>query len=84
MWLHTTAGRAFAVLDMAGAVHHALATDFLGEATLMNGSNETYRVWNINVVFDAPYTGNVFAAIRVGDTWTRTDKFISLSDRQAK
>ena len=48
-------------------------------ATLANGENETNRIWSIQAVFDEPYTGNVYAMIRSGDTWMRTDKSVALA-----
>ena len=50
-----------------------------GTAALVNGQNETNRVWSVQAVFDQPYTGNVYAMIRSGDAWTRTDKSLSLT-----
>ncbi|MDO5325096.1 MAG: PQQ-binding-like beta-propeller repeat protein [Clostridia bacterium] len=47
-------------------------------ATLVNGANETNKIWNINAIFDVPYSGDVFAVIREGETWTRTDKSVPL------
>ena len=47
-------------------------------ATLVNGANETNKIWNINAIFDVPYTGEVFAVIKESDTWRRTEKSVSL------
>ena len=47
-------------------------------ATLVNGANETNKIWNIVAIFDVPYSGDVYAVIREGDTWTRTDKSVTL------
>ena len=47
-------------------------------ATLVNGANETNKIWNIIAVFDTPYSGDVYAVIREGETWTRTDKSVPL------
>ena len=44
----------------------------------VNGSNETNKIWNINAIFDAPFTGDVFAVIRQDDNWIRTDQKVSL------
>ena len=48
-------------------------------ATLVNGANETNKIWNITAMFDEPYAGDVYAVIRVGDVWTRTDKSVFLT-----
>ena len=47
-------------------------------AALKNGVNETNKVWNITAIFDAPYSGDVYAVIREGEAWKRTDKSVSL------
>ena len=47
-------------------------------ATLVNGANETNKIWNIIAIFDVPYSGDVFAVIREGETWKRTDKSVPL------
>ena len=60
-------------------IEDAYGTELACEATLMNGSNETNKIWNINVVFDSPFTGDVYAAIREGDTWKRSDKSVPLA-----
>ena len=44
----------------------------------VNGSNETNKIWNINAIFDAPYTGDVFAVIHQDGNWVRTDQKVSL------
>ena len=44
----------------------------------VNGSNETNKIWNINAIFDAPYTGDVFAVIHQDGSWVRTDQKVSL------
>lgn len=59
-------------------IEDAYGSELACEATLMNGGNETNKIWNINVIFDSPYSGDVFAAVREGDTWTRSDKSIPL------
>ena len=48
------------------------------DAKVVNGENETNKIWQVNVVFDAPYTGDVYAAIRTGDQWETTDKKVAL------
>ncbi|MBR6184721.1 MAG: PQQ-binding-like beta-propeller repeat protein [Clostridia bacterium] len=59
-------------------IEDAYGKELACEATLMNGENETNKIWNINVIFDSPYTGDVYAAIREGDTWKRSDKSLPL------
>ncbi len=53
--------------------------DIACTVTLVNGEKETNKIWNISAIFDMPYTGNIYAVIREKNTWTRTDKMISLS-----
>lgn len=60
-------------------IEDAEGNDIACSATLVNGANETNKIWNINAIFDVPYTGNVFAVIRTGETWSRTDKSVSLT-----
>ena len=43
-----------------------------------NGSNETNKIWNINAIFDEPFSGDVYAVIRQDNTWTRTEQSISV------
>ena len=57
----------------------AEGNEIAGTAALVNGANETNKIWNVTAIFDAPYTGDVFAAIRQGETWTRTDKTVFLT-----
>ena len=52
--------------------------DIVGSVNQVNGSNETNKIWNISVIFDEPFTGDVYAVIRQDNTWTRTDQFVSL------
>ncbi len=44
-----------------------------------NGEDETNRVWEITVIFETPYTGNVFAALKQGENWVTTDKSLFIS-----
>ena len=44
----------------------------------LNGSNETNRIWQVQAVFDEPYTGNIYAMIRSGNEWKKTDKSVAL------
>lgn len=53
--------------------------EVVSTVTKTNAENETNRVWEITVVFDQPYSGAVFAAIKQGDEWTTTDKSLMLS-----
>ena len=56
----------------------AEGNEIAGTTTLVNGPNETNKIWNINAIFDVPYTGAVYAVIREGETWRRTEKYVSL------
>ncbi len=47
-------------------------------ATLVNGPNETNKIWNINAIFDVPYAGDVYAVMKENDTWKRTGKTVAL------
>ena len=48
-------------------------------ATQVNGANETNKIWKVTALFDKPYSGNVYAVIREGKTWTRTAKTVALT-----
>ena len=52
--------------------------DIACTVTLVNGANETNKTWNINAIFDAPYSGDVYAVIRQNNNWNRTDQTVSL------
>ena len=47
--------------------------------SLVNGEDETNKIWAISAIFDAPYEGEIYAAIKEGDVWTRTDKWVPMS-----
>ena len=53
--------------------------DIACTVTLVNGANETNKIWNINAIFDAPYTGEVYAVIRQDNNWVRTNQSVSLA-----
>ena len=59
-------------------IEDADGTDITDSVNLVNGSNETNKIWNINVIFDMPYAGDVFAVIRQDNNWVRTDQKVSL------
>ena len=59
-------------------IEDAEGNDIACSATLVNSAGETNKIWNINAIFDVPYTGDVYAVIRESETWTRTDKSVSL------
>lgn len=59
-------------------IEDAAGGDIPCTTTLVNGANETNKIWNINAIFDLPYSGEVFAVIRENDTWRRTEKSVSL------
>ena len=59
-------------------IEDAAGSDIPCTAALKNGASETNKTWNITAIFDAPYSGDVYAVIREDNTWRRTDKFVSL------
>ena len=59
-------------------IEDAEGNDIAGNATMVNSPGETNKIWNINAVFDVPYSGDVFAVIRQGEAWTRTDKSVPM------
>ncbi len=59
-------------------IENAQGEEIACTATLVNGANETNKIWNINAIFDMPYTGEVYAVIRENETWRRTEKAVSL------
>ena len=54
-------------------------SDIACTVSLVNGANETNKIWNINAIFETPYIGEVYAVIKDGDNWVRTDKSVSLT-----
>ena len=41
---------------------------------------ESLRIWELSVLFDKPYTGDIFASIQQGDNvWVTTDKYVTVS-----
>ncbi|MBE5782132.1 MAG: hypothetical protein E7329_02310 [Clostridiales bacterium] len=46
--------------------------------SLVNGEEETNKIWAITAVFATPYDGEIFAAIKENDVWIRTDKWVLL------
>lgn len=52
--------------------------DIVFTVNQVNGSNETNKIWNINAIFDEPFSGDVYAEIWHDNTWTRTDQKVSL------
>ena len=53
--------------------------EIVGTVTKTNSEGETNRLWEITVIFDEPYNGLVFAAIKQGEQWTTSDKSIALN-----
>ncbi len=47
-------------------------------AMVVNSANDSYKIWNVNAIFDTPYIGNVYVTIKDGDKWVRTDKCLSM------
>ena len=45
---------------------------------LINGEDETNKIWAISAVFTDPYEGEIYAVIKDNDNWMRTDKWVSL------
>ncbi len=60
-------------------IENADGEEILGTAALVNGANETNKIWNVNVIFDMPYSGEVYVAIREDEAWRRTDKSVLLN-----
>ena len=43
-------------------------------------TEDSLRIWELSVIFDKPYTGDVFASIQQGDNvWVTTDKYVTVS-----
>ena len=41
---------------------------------------ESLRIWELSVLFDKPYTGDIFASIQHGDNvWVTSDKYVTVS-----
>ncbi len=59
-------------------IEDADGNDIACTVNQVNGSNETNKIWNISAIFDAPYSGDVFAVIRQDNNWVRTDLAVSL------
>ena len=59
-------------------IEDADGNDIACTVNLVNGTNETNKIWNINAIFDFPYSGEVFAVIRQGNNWIRTDQTVSI------
>ena len=59
-------------------IEDADGNDIACTVNLVNGTNETNKIWNINAIFDSPYSGEVFAVIRQENNWIRTDQSVSL------
>ena len=60
-------------------IEDAAGNEITCTATLVNGPSETNKIWNLNAIFDSPYTGEVFAVIKENDTWRRTEKAVSMT-----
>ena len=43
------------------------------ECAMVSGEKDTNRIWSVSAVFDEPFSGNLFVAIREGEKWTRTN-----------
>ena len=42
--------------------------------------NDNLRIWELSVIFDKPYSGDVFASIQQGDNvWITSDKYVNVS-----
>lgn len=46
--------------------------------SLVNGAEETNKIWAITAVFAEPFEGNIYAAIKDESGWVRTDKAVPL------
>ena len=60
-------------------IEDAQGTEIPCTVSLINGEDETRKIWSIMAVFTAPYEGEIYAAIKEGANWTRTDKWVALS-----
>ena len=41
---------------------------------------DSLRIWELSVIFEKPYTGDIFASIQQGDNvWITTDKYVNVS-----
>ena len=59
-------------------IEDADGNDIACTVNQVNGSKETNIIWNINAIFDEPFSGEVYAVIRQNNTWTRTDQSVSV------
>ena len=48
-------------------------------ATVVSSDSDTNRIWNVTAVFDEPFEGPLFVAMRTGDTWSRTALSVPLT-----
>lgn len=47
-------------------------------ASLINGQDETNKIWEITATFSSPYSGEIYAAVSDGTDWARSDKAVTL------
>ena len=45
---------------------------------MINGTEETNKIWDAVVVFDEPFDGVLYAACQDGENWVRSDKMVSM------
>lgn len=45
---------------------------------MINGTEETNKIWEANVVFDEAFDGTLYAACQDGENWVRSDKMVSM------
>ena len=48
-------------------------------AVIASGEKEANRIWDVTAIFDAPYTGEVFAAYKDAEGWKRSDRSVTIS-----
>lgn len=47
--------------------------------SMVSGEKDTNRIWSVTAMFDEPFEGSLYVAIREGETWTRTSFSVPLS-----
>ncbi len=48
------------------------------DISVINGTEETNKIWSAYVVFDEAFDGVIYAACQDGEEWIRTDKMVSM------
>lgn len=71
---HITTNQAAQALRLETADGRVLDADI----ALINGTEETNKIWEANVVFQEAYEGSVYVACQDGESWVLSDKMVSL------